>query len=131
MRALGGLMPYAKIPVRQIADYENVALEPATQAFFDAEHDIAFNFAVSAGSVASYVGFRPARSWAGVDLPVRVEIGAEDRMVTPEFTRRCFDRAHPERATLVEIPGAGHQLYLDHLDVAYPGLIAWLEQELG
>ena len=131
MRAFGRIAPTAPIPVRQIADYENVALDPRTQAAFDAELDEVFNFSVTAVSAASYLGFRPDRPWTEVETPVAVWIGAEDRMVTPEFTRRSFEREAPPAAQLEVLPGMGHQVFLDHLADAFPRLLQWIDEGLA
>jgi alpha-beta hydrolase superfamily lysophospholipase len=125
LRALGRIAPQAPISVRQIADYDHVALDPVTKDYFDREVDGLFNFKVSARSVASYLGFRPQIPWEQVTTPVLVMIGAADRMVTPEFTRAAFDRAHPPTAQYVMVAGAGHQLFLDDLGAALGPLLDW------
>jgi pimeloyl-ACP methyl ester carboxylesterase len=130
LRALGRIAPRAPISVRQIADYDHVALDPVTRDYFDREVDGLFNFKVTARSVASYVGFRPGIPWERVTTPVLVMIGAEDRMVTPEFTRAAFDRAHPPGAEYMTIAGAGHQLFLDDLGAALGPLLDWAARTL-
>ncbi len=131
MGAIGRIAGKAPVPIRQLADYDHVALDPRTQASFDSERDDVFNFHVTAGSAASYLGFRPDRPWEQVRTPVEVWIGSEDLLVTPEFTRRCFERAHPPTATYVELPGQGHQVFLDHLDQSFPRLLEWIDEALG
>lgn len=126
-RALGRVAPKAPVPVRQIADYDHVALDPRTQAAFDAGSDEVFNFTATAASVASYVGFRPRRPWRELTTPAAVWIGAADRMVTPEMTRTAFERAAPPDATYTELPGQGHQVFLDHLAESFPPLVEWIE----
>lgn len=59
-----------------------------------------------------------------------VLIGSADRMVTPEFTRRVLERARPPHAQLIELPGAGHQLFLDDLGTAIEPLADWLGETL-
>jgi alpha-beta hydrolase superfamily lysophospholipase len=127
LRALARVAPFAPIPVRQIADYEHVALHPHTRRYFDEELDPLFNFTVSARSVASFVGFRPGIAWERVSAPALVLIGADDRMVTPEFTRRALAAGRPPRSSLAEIPGAGHQLFLDDLAATIGPLTEWVE----
>jgi len=126
IRALARVAPYAPIPVRQIADYDHVALDPETKRYFDERIDRLFNFEVTARSVASYVGFRPAIPWQRVTTPVLVLIGSMDRMVSPEFTRRSLAAAAPPRAEYVEVEGAGHQLFLDDLGLVVDPLERWL-----
>ena len=131
MRGLGLLAPRLPIPVRQIADYDHVALDPVTKSYFDDEVDGLFNFTVTARAAASYTRFRPGIPWERVETPVLVMIGAEDRMVSPRFTRDCIERATPPRAEYREIPGAGHQLFLDHLGAAIGPLTEWVEATLA
>ncbi len=126
MRAVGRLAPYLRIPVDQIADYDEVALDPETKRQFAERVDPLFNFSVSARAAASYIGFRPAIPWERVTTPALVVIGAADRMVTPQFTRLAFERATPPRSELLEIGRAGHQLFLDHLDLAIEPVVGWL-----
>ena len=128
LRALARVAPRAPISVRQIADYDHVAIDPVTKRYFDDEVDPLFNFKVTARSVASYLGFRPRIPWEQVRLPVLVMIGSEDRMVTPQFTRESFDRAHPPEAEYAAVPGAGHQLFFDDLGAALPDVLAWAER---
>jgi alpha-beta hydrolase superfamily lysophospholipase len=131
MAAAGRLFPYLPIPVHRIADYEQVALDPETKRQFDQQLDPLFNFTVSARSAASYIGFRPQIPWEQVETPALVLIGSADRMVSPEFTRRSLERARPPRAEYLEVPGAGHQLFLDDLGAAIDPLVEWVEANLG
>ena len=131
IRALARVVPYAPVPVAQIADYEHVALDAETKLYFEERTDSLFNFEVTARSVASYVGFRPAIPWQRIATPVLVLIGAEDRMVTPEFTQRSLSAAAPPRARYLELEGAGHQLFLDDLGIVIDPLELWLRDTLG
>jgi pimeloyl-ACP methyl ester carboxylesterase len=65
-----------------------------------------------------------------VTTPTLVLIGAQDRMVTPEFTRAAFERAHPPSAEYVTVAGAGHQLFLDDLGAALRPLLDWAARTL-
>jgi pimeloyl-ACP methyl ester carboxylesterase len=51
-------------------------------------------------------------------------------MVTPEFTRRALAAGRPPRSRLAEIPGAGHQLFLDDLAATIGPLTEWAEAAL-
>jgi lysophospholipase len=130
LRALGRIAPRAPVSVRQIADYDHVALDPLTKDYFDREVDELFNFKVTARSIASYVGFRPGIPWERVTTPALVMIGARDGMVTPEFTRAAYERAHPPGAEFVTVDGAGHQLFLDDLGSALGPLLDWTARTL-
>jgi acylglycerol lipase len=131
LRALAKVAPQAPISVRQIADYGQVSLDPITKRYFDDEVDDLFNFNVTARSVASYLGFRPQIPWERVQTPTLVMIGADDGLVTPEFTCASFERAHPPHAEYLSVPAAGHQLFLDHLDSAMPPLFDWASRALS
>jgi lysophospholipase len=130
VRLLARMAPGARIPVRRIADYEHVALDPATRAYFDQELDRLFNFSITARASASYLVFSPERPWEEVTTPVLVTIGSEDRMITPHYTKRCLERAKPPNVTYLEVPGAGHQLFLDDLGLILPDLLEWVGSAL-
>jgi UDP-glucose 4-epimerase len=131
IRALAKVAPLLPVPVDQIADYSEVALEPLTGRYFTERPDRLFNFRVTLRSAASYAAFEPRIPWERVATPVLVTIGDEDRMVTREHTQRCLERARPERATLMSFPGMGHQLYLDHLADALPPTVEWIERAVA
>jgi UDP-glucose 4-epimerase len=131
MRALAKVAPTLRIPVDQIADYSEVALEPLTGRYFTERPDRLFNFRVTLRSVASYAAFEPRLEWERVTTPVLVMIGDDDRMVSREHTERCLERARPPRATFLPLPGMGHQLFLDHLADALPPAIDWIERALA
>jgi acylglycerol lipase len=127
MRLSGRVAPFLRIPVERIADYAEVALDPETIRQFADHADPLFNFTVTARSAASYIGFCPGIAWDLVPTPTLVLIGGADRMVTPEFTRAAFERAHPPNAELLELAGGGHQLFSDQIDLAIEPLTAWIE----
>jgi UDP-glucose 4-epimerase len=130
-RALAKVAPTLRIPVEQIADYSQVALEPLTARYFTERPDRLFNFRVTLRSVASYSAFEPRLGWGRVTTPVLVMVGDEDRMVTREHTERCLERARTARTTFLPLPGMGHQLFLDHLAGALPPALDWLERALA
>ena len=130
LRVLGTVLPQLPVSVRQIADYDHVALDPETKRYFDDEVDELFNFKVSARSAASYIGFRPRVSWERLRVPTLVMIGSEDRMVTPEFTASAYEREHPPASEYVSVGGAGHQLFLDDLGLSLPPLLDWVARVL-
>jgi alpha-beta hydrolase superfamily lysophospholipase/nucleoside-diphosphate-sugar epimerase len=129
-RGLSRVVPTAPIPVRQIANYDHVALDPVTKRYFDDEVDGLFNFTVTARAAASYTRFSPGIPWESVRTPVLVMIGSEDRLVSPRFTRECFDRTRPPHAEYLEIEGAGHQLFLDDLGLVIDPLAEWVSRQL-
>jgi len=127
MRAVGRIAPRLRIPVTQIADYSQVALEPVTGRYFEERIDPLFNFSVTARAAVGYLEFSPRRPWEEVELPVLVMIGDEDRMVTRAHVERCLALGKPPRTTLMALPGMGHQIYLDHLADALPPMLEWLD----
>ena len=130
-RALARVAPALGMPVTQIADYSQVALEPLTSRYFSDRLDPLFNFTVTLRSVASYTRFTPGIPWERVQIPVLVTIGCEDRMVSQAHVERCLARAQPPDTTYVAHPGMGHQLYLDHLAEALPAVTDWIDVTLG
>ena len=74
-QALAKVAPTLRIPVDQIADYSQVALEPLTGRYFTERPDRLFNFRVTMRSVASYAAFEPRIPWERVTTPVLVTIG--------------------------------------------------------
>jgi alpha-beta hydrolase superfamily lysophospholipase len=130
-RALARLAPTLPMPVEQIADYSQVALEPLTARYFTERPDRLFNFRVTVRSAASYVGFQPGIPWEQVATPVLVTIGDEDRMVSRAYTERCLQAARTPRTTFLPLAGMGHQLFLDHLADALPAALEWIEQALA
>jgi alpha-beta hydrolase superfamily lysophospholipase len=131
MAVLSRVAPTLRIPVDQIADYSQVALEPLTKRYFTDRPDRLFNFAVTVRSAASYLRFEPGIPWERVETPVLVTIGDEDRMVSRAHTERCLERARPPHATFMPFAGMGHQIYLDHLNAALPPTLEWVDRALA
>jgi UDP-glucose 4-epimerase len=129
-RALARVTPTAPMPVEQIADYSQVALEPLTNRYFTERSDRLFNFRITLRAAASYLAFEPRIPWEQVTTPVLVTIGDDDRMVSRRFTERCLDHARTPRTTFMPLAGMGHQLYLDHLAEALPPTVDWIERAL-
>ncbi len=130
-RGLARIAPALRIPIDQIADYSEVALEPLTGRYFTERPDRLFNFSITMRSMASYVGFEARIPWEQVTTPVLVTIGDDDRMTTREHTERCLERARTPRTTFMPMPGMGHQLYLEHLADALPPALEWIERALA
>ena len=129
-RALGRVAPTLRLPVEQIADYSQVALEPLTHRYFTERPDLLFNFTITMRAAGSYAAFEPRIPWEQVQTPVLVTIGDEDRMVSREHTERCLARARTPHTTFLPLAGMGHQLYLDHLSAALPPALRWVEDAL-
>jgi pimeloyl-ACP methyl ester carboxylesterase len=130
-RAIARVAPALGLPVDQIADYSQVALEPLTARYFAEREDRLFNFSITMRAAASYTSFEPRVPWERVATPVLVTIGDDDRMVSRAFTEECLARAQPPRTTFMPFPGMGHQLYLDHLADALPPTLEWIERAVA
>ena len=130
-RALGRIVPRLRLPVDQIADYSQVAVEPLTGRYFTEREDGLFNFSITMRAAGSYAGFQPRIPWESVTTPVLVTIGDDDRMVSRVHTERCLERARTPRTAFLPLPGLGHQLYLDHLADALPPALEWIERALA
>jgi UDP-glucose 4-epimerase len=115
IRRLARVAPYAPFPIKQVANFDHVALDPRTRAYFEDETDGIWCWTTTMRTLASMIDFRPQVDWSLVDIPTLVLEGADDRMVSPDFTRRSFERSHPPGAELRELPGLGHLLFHDHL----------------
>jgi nucleoside-diphosphate-sugar epimerase/alpha-beta hydrolase superfamily lysophospholipase len=131
LKGIARVAPTLRIPVEQIADYSQVALEPLTSRYFTDRPDRLFNFTITARAAASYVSFEPRIPWEQVTTPVLVTIGDEDRMTSRAHTERCLARAQPPRTTFMPMAGMGHQLYLDHLAEALPPALEWIDRALA
>jgi len=125
---LGRIAPHAPIPIKQIADFGAVALDPRTLAYFEEEPDGLWCWKITARSMASLIDFRPQIDWTRVATPTLVLEGADDRMVSPDFTRRSFERSHPPKAELQELPGLGHLLFHDHLPTTLEHVSAFVRE---
>ena len=103
----------------------------STAPYFDAGEDPLFNTSVSARATSTYLRFEPARPWHEVKIPALVMIGGADRMTSPRFVGASLARDRPPNAELLELEGAGHQLFLDHLDRSFEPMIEWIRAALA
>lgn len=118
LRALARVAPHAPIPIKRVANFDAVALEPRTLAYFAEEPDRVWCWKVTARTVASFFDFAVQRDWSAVETPALVLVGGADEMVTADFTRAVMERSMPPAAELRVLPGAGHLLFHDHLPLA-------------
>jgi pimeloyl-ACP methyl ester carboxylesterase len=130
VRALGRLAPKAPFPVKQVANYDHVALDPRTRAYFDAEEDGVYCWKVSMRFLASLVRFEPQLDWSELEIPVLVLMGDADRMVPADFVERVLERSRPPRTTYRRLPGLGHLFIVDHVDRLVAEVAEWVPQAL-
>jgi len=117
--ALARLAPHAQmVPIKQLADFDSVALDPRSLAFFAEERDPLWCWRLTMATAASFFTFRPQTDWSEVDIPTLVLVGEGDAMVTPEYTREVMDRGRPPTSELRVLPGLGHLLFHEHLPEA-------------
>jgi UDP-glucose 4-epimerase len=118
LRALARIAPRFPIPIKQVANFDAVALDPRTLAYFAEEPDRIWCWTVSARTVASFFDFEIQRDWSAVETPTLVLVGGDDAMVTADYTREVLDRSRPPRSELRVMPAAGHLIFHDHLPAA-------------
>jgi alpha-beta hydrolase superfamily lysophospholipase len=109
--------------------FENLSSDPAISQYLRDRSDPGAAWSLSARSVASLFGFStPAPDHAPETL---VLTGSRDAAI-PSWATRFFTwwsgLPHYEPCVL---PGAGHLLFHDHLDVAVPVITRWLDARLA
>ena len=130
LKRLRRIAPYAGVPIKQIADFGEVAQSPEVLDYFRQEPDRIWCWKISARSAASLFEYEPPVAWSQVSTPALVLVGSADEMVSPDFTRQVIDASAPPNCELRVLPGMGHMLFLDHLDEALPVVVDWMRQTL-
>lgn len=119
--------PYAL--TKLVHNFEKLSSDPAVIDYMTTRTDPLAAWELSARSVASMFGFNakaPATS-----PPLLVISGAKDKAI-PAWATRFFIRWSGLRGYDFEvIPGAGHLLFHDHLDVSVPLIRDWLDLRLA
>ena len=128
LKRLRRVAPYAGVPIKQIADFGEVAQSPEVLDYFRREPDRIWCWKISARSAASLFEYEPPVAWSQVTTPALVLVGSADEMVSPDFTRQVIDASAPPNCELRVLPGMGHMLFLDHLDEALPVVVDWMRQ---
>ncbi len=131
IRKLARIAPRARVPIKQMADFGKVSRDPLILDYVDRQLDQIWCWNLSAGFAASMFDYRPPLDWRAVRTPALVMVGAEDEMVTAEYTRKVLAAGTPLATEVEIIPGMGHMLFFDHLDEALPKLVGWLERTLA
>jgi UDP-glucose 4-epimerase len=130
LKRLRRLAPYAGVPIKQIADFGEVAQSPEVLGYFREEPDRTWCWKISARSAASLFEYEPPVDWARVSTPALVLVGGADEMVSAAFTQRVIQASTPPNSELRVLPGMGHMLFLDHLDEALPPVLDWTREKL-
>ena len=130
LERLARIAPHAPVPIKRVADFEAVATSPEILDYFRRTLDPVWCWNLTARSVASIFDFEPPLEWSRVTTPTLVLVGAEDRMVSADFTERVLAAGKPARAELRQVEGAAHMLFFDELDRSLPLVTSWLEDRL-
>jgi acylglycerol lipase len=119
--------PYAL--TKLVHNFENLSSDPAVVHYMTTRADPAAAWELSPRSVASMFGFNakaPATS-----PPLLVISGANDRTI-PSWATRFFTWWSGLREyDVAVIPGTGHLLFHDHLDVSVPLIGDWVDRRLA
>jgi pimeloyl-ACP methyl ester carboxylesterase len=119
--------PYAL--TKLVHNFEKLSRDPAVIAYLTTRIDPDAAWELSARSVASMFGFNvkaPATC-----APLLVISGAEDRAIPAWATRFFIWWSGLPGYDFAVIPGAGHLLFHDHLDVSVPLVRDWIDLRLA
>jgi alpha-beta hydrolase superfamily lysophospholipase len=108
--------------------FETLSVDPAVSAYLRSRSDPGAAWTLSARSIASLFGYRAP---APRDAPETLVItGAKDKAIPAWATRFFTWWSGLPRYEVRILPGAGHLLFHDHLDVAIPAVANWLDARL-
>jgi alpha-beta hydrolase superfamily lysophospholipase len=109
--------------------FEKLSSDPAVTEYLKARTDPAAAWELSARSVASMFGF--AAEAPASAPPLLLISGAKD-VAIPAWASRFFAWWSGLRDYELQVlPGAGHLLFHDHLDVSVPLVADWLDRRLA
>lgn len=112
-----------------VRGFEKLSDDPSVADYLRSRSDPGGAWELSARSVASLFRFStPAPEDAAETLVVS---GASDKAIPAWATRFFLWWSGLPRYELQMLPGAGHLLFHDHLDVSLPLVAAWLDKRLG
>jgi nucleoside-diphosphate-sugar epimerase len=130
-RAAARLAPMAPVPVKQVADFDHVSLDPHVLPYFESEEDRVFAWRTTARSVGSFVEFTPQLDWSRLAIPALVLSGESDLMVPADYVERVLACSAPPRTTYRKLPDCGHYPIVDHLDSFVPEVVEWAREALA
>jgi nucleoside-diphosphate-sugar epimerase len=130
LKRLRRIAPYAGIPIKQIANFEEVAQSPEVLDYFRSEPDRTWCWKISARSAASLFEYEPPVDWSQVSIPALVLVGGADDMVSAAFTERVVQASTPPNSEVRVMAGMGHMVFLEHLDEVLPQVIDWTRERL-
>lgn len=130
LKRLAQAAPFAGVPIKRIADFDEVAKTPEVLGYFRDEPDRIWSWSITARSAASLFTYEPPLDWSAVQTPTLVLVGAADDMVSAAFTEQVLAAGRPARTELRVLDGFGHALFHDHLDGMLPVMVDWLHATL-
>jgi pimeloyl-ACP methyl ester carboxylesterase len=130
LKRLARVAPYAGVPIRRLADFEKLSLSPEILDYARRGEDGIWCWRITAHSAASLFEYDPPTDWSGVATPVLALVGADDEMVSAEFSRQVVAAGKPPNADLRILSGLGHLLFHDHLSDVLPLVSDWLHETL-
>ncbi|HSP77186.1 MAG TPA: alpha/beta fold hydrolase [Myxococcaceae bacterium] len=110
--------------IRELAhDFKGMTSDPALARYFAEEADPGMAWRLSAPSVASLLGFDVPRERVPRDAPPLVVLSGMKDDTIPSWASRLFlHLSGLPRTEFRRVPGAGHLLFHEHLDLALPVL---------
>ena len=109
--------------------FEELSADASIERYLKARDDPGFVWELSARSVSSLFGFRAAAP--GRSPPLLVVTGERDTAI-PAWATRWFMRWSGLKGYEIRtLAGAGHLLFLDHLDQSVPLVAGWLDEQLA
>ncbi len=126
VRRLARLAPYRTLPIKKLAPFEHVALDPDMLRFFEHEDDDVWCWRYTLSSLASFLDFAPQRDWSLVNIQTLVLAGSANRMTDEASVRAVMRHSQPPGARLHVVPGAGEMVFHEHLLTTLQLLQPWL-----
>jgi alpha-beta hydrolase superfamily lysophospholipase len=115
--------------VELVHNFEKLSADPAVVAYLKSRTDPAAAWSLTARSVASMFGFNVVAP--PTSPPLLLLSGSRDQAI-PAWATRFFGWWSGLRDYDVDvIPGAGHLLFHDHLDISLPRVQGWVDRRLA
>lgn len=127
---LAKIPPDTLIPIKMIANFDALSVDPSLKELVKKEDDPIFNWKLTAGSFKSFVDFKPPPAPVKIDTPALILVGKEDKMVEPSYMKHVLDVVGAEGPEFAELEGLAHLLFHDHLDESLKFVLDWLDKKL-
>lgn len=114
--------------VKLVHRFEELSSDPAVARYLTERTDPYMAWELSSRSVASLFGFN---AYKVDDTPETLVVTGTNDKAIPAWATRLFMRfSGLPRYEVKVLPGAGHLLFHDHLDVSVPLITGWLDARL-